>query len=116
MKIVINNCFGGFGLSTKAMLRLRELGSEKAKNYAVLPGEKYSDGSERTYFNDGLDGNYPDIDRTDPLLIKVVKELGDEVNSAFSKLKIVNIPDGIEWEIDNYDGLETVHEKHRSWS
>lgn len=28
----------------------------------------------------------------------------------------VEIPDGIEWELDEYDGLESVHECHRSWS
>ena len=29
--------------------------------------------------------------------------------------KIIEIPDDIEWEIDNYDGIESIHEKHRSW-
>ena len=59
---------------------------------------------------------YPsDIDRTDLDLIDVVKKLGNKANGTFSELKIVEIPDGIEWEISEYDGLETVEEKHRSW-
>jgi len=31
-------------------------------------------------------------------------------------LKIVDIPDGVEWEIEEYDGMEWVAEKHRTWS
>jgi len=55
-------------------------------------------------------------DRTNPLLVKVVEELGKEANNKCSKLKIVEIPNGIEWEIDEYDGVETIDEVHRSWS
>jgi len=31
-------------------------------------------------------------------------------------LKIIEIPEDVDWEVDEYDGLETIHEKHRSWS
>lgn len=54
-------------------------------------------------------------DRTDKDLIKVIEELGDKANGACAKLKIVEIPDGIEYEIDEYDGIETIREKHRTW-
>lgn len=54
-------------------------------------------------------------DRSNPLLIKVVDELGERANGACAQLNIVEIPDGIEWEIDNYDGNESINEKHRSW-
>ena len=57
-----------------------------------------------------------DLERDDPLLIKVVEELGDKADGRFAKLKIVEIPDDVDWEIDEYDGSETVEEKHRSWS
>ena len=30
--------------------------------------------------------------------------------------KIVEIPDGVQWEITEYDGKECIKEKHRSWS
>jgi hypothetical protein len=29
---------------------------------------------------------------------------------------VVEIPDGIEWSIQEYDGLEWVAEKHRTWA
>lgn len=54
-------------------------------------------------------------DRTDPLLVQVVEELGDEASGYLSELKIVEIPDDIEWSIDDYDGMERVEEAHRSW-
>ena len=54
--------------------------------------------------------------RTNADLVWVVEELGRAANGRFAKLKIVEVPDGIEWEIDEYDGVESVHEKHRTWS
>lgn len=57
-----------------------------------------------------------DLNREDPLLIKVVEMLGDKANGRHAKLKIVEIPDGVEYEIDEYDGIESVHEIHRVWS
>jgi hypothetical protein len=30
-------------------------------------------------------------------------------------LEVIDIPDDIEWFISDYDGVETVHEAHRSW-
>jgi hypothetical protein len=58
--------------------------------------------------------NSPD-DRTNPNLIKVVEELNEEANGTCADLKVVVIPDGVEYEIYEYDGNESVHEKHRSW-
>jgi hypothetical protein len=91
MKVVINACHGGFGLSEKAL-----------KMY-------------RAEVNDP-DVDYYDIDRDDPVLVRLVEELGDEVNTRYSELKIVEIPDGIEWTVCEYDGLEWVAEAHRTWS
>ena len=58
-------------------------------------------------------------DRTDPDLIKVVEELGGEhrkgASGRFAKLKIVEIPDGLDWEIDDDDGWETIREKAKKW-
>lgn len=55
-------------------------------------------------------------DRADPLLVQVVEELGEKSYGEFGKLKVVEIPDGTDYEIDDYDGMETIHEKHHSWS
>jgi len=60
--------------------------------------------------------NYRDIPRNDPLLLRVVKELGaKEASGGCALLKIITIPDDVEWEIEEYDGLEHVAEKHRTW-
>lgn len=56
-----------------------------------------------------------DQNRADPLLIQVVEELKEVANGRCADLKIVEIPDGVEWEIDEYDGMEHVAEKHRTW-
>ena len=86
MKVVINKCYGGFSISKEAMELL------------------------------GVDSPYPDIKRNDPALVEVVEKLGDKANGSFSKLKIVEIPDDVEWDIAEYDGLEWVEEVHRTWS
>ena len=55
------------------------------------------------------------IKRDDPRLIKAVEKLKDKANGMSAELKVVKIPDDVEWEIDQYDGLEKIDEKHRSW-
>jgi hypothetical protein len=51
------------------------------------------------------------------LLVEVVVRLGSErASGRLAKLKVIEIPDGIDWILYDYDGIETVHEKHRSWS
>ena len=61
---------------------------------------------------------FPDFrsDRTNPLLIQIIEELGEAANGRFAKLHIVEIPDGIEYEIEEYDGNEHIAEVHRTWS
>ena len=59
--------------------------------------------------------NYGDLKRDDTDLVAVVEELGEGANTIFSELEVVEIPDDINWYIDNYDGIETIHEVHRSW-
>ena len=83
-----------------------------------LPKEKRdADGTYKTYNTEYskicLDTR-PD-ERDDPNLIQVVEELGKEANGQFAELMIVTIPGGIDWEISEYDGMESIEEKHRSW-
>lgn len=54
--------------------------------------------------------------REHPLLIQVVKELKKKANGTVADLKIVTIPDDVDYEIDEYDGREHIAEKHRTWS
>jgi hypothetical protein len=48
-------------------------------------------------------------------LVQVIEELGEEANGSHAKLEVIEIPDGVEYTIDEYDGIESIHEKHRSW-
>ena len=91
MKVVVNKCYGGFGLSQKAYKFLDLMWD----GY----GYKYNDYNKRT----------------DAKLVECVETLGEEASGMLANLKVVEIPDDIEWEIDYYDGIETIHEVHRSW-
>ena len=57
-----------------------------------------------------------DIERNNPLLVRIVEELGEKANGSYACLKIVEIPDDVEWEIEEYDGNEHISEKHRTWA
>jgi len=113
MKVVINQCYGGFDLSDKAFERYFEL-----KGIAFESVLKYGN---RLYFKAGHldDDNYYlseyDIERNDPALVQVVEEMLHEANSQYSSLKVVEIPDDVKWYIDEYDGWEKIHEEHRTW-
>ena len=56
-----------------------------------------------------------DKGRADPILVQVVEELGNAANDRFAQLAVVEIPDGVEFEISEYDGREHVAEAHRTW-
>lgn len=115
MKIVINGCFGGFGLSHRAFLKLREMGNERALKEPDY-GEYWGDGSgPREKWGDETGSFLEDIPRDDPDLIEIVETLGKEADGSCARLKIVEVPDGVEWEISEYDGLEHVAERHRTW-
>lgn len=59
--------------------------------------------------------NVRDMDRHDPLLIQLVEELGEEVNTRYSNLQIIEIPDDADYVIEEYYGLENIAEKCRKW-
>ena len=140
MKVVINACYGGFSLSTAAMVRIAEIKGiklypEKSKkfsfmNYWLVPPEQrpreieteewlQMSYEEKRAHNEAVikvEMDNRNIPRNDPALIQAVEELGTKANGDCARLKVVEIPDGIDWEIEAYDGLEHVAEKHRSWS
>jgi hypothetical protein len=58
---------------------------------------------------------YDNEERTDPDLIEVIERLGDLANGSCAKLAIAEIPDGASFEIDEYDGNESVVPPRQSW-
>jgi hypothetical protein len=130
MKVVINRQYGGFGLSHKAIMRYAELKGiklwpVKTDNYenahiAEDLTDKYLDyltkplNSDGTYKDEDF-WTYYNIPRDDPALVQTVEELGEESYGRHATLKVVEIPDDVKWEIDDYDGMETIDEFHRSW-
>jgi len=147
MKVAINACFGGFGLSEAAYEKLIEWGvpvrkyhnqeqDEKTGLYLDQPlndGEVIFDRELTPLGEDSINDLYykylgkstiycrywdcwTQQSRSHPLIIKVVEELGEKANARCAELKVVEIPDGIEWEIDEYDGIEHIAEKHHTWS
>lgn len=136
MKVVINKCYGGFGLSSKAEALYAEKagikiyrysGSYKQKRTKLAIDEEggiithtFTKDFGETMPDDTKESNkyywsHNDIDRNDPFLVQVVEELGEEANSSFSILQIVNVPDNVNWYIEEYDGNEWVAEQHNTW-
>lgn len=139
MKVVINRCFGGFGLSNIATeLYLKKIGKGcffyKQTRYEHEGGAQYSrttvDDSTclihvqttnigdivNTLLNESYWYDRFDDDRGNKHLIDTIEELGCKASSGdHAELEIVDIPDGVEYTIDDYDGVESIHEVHRSW-
>lgn len=135
MKVAYNACFGGFGLSLKAS-------TEYAKRKGItLTWYKRAEGGYEKVVSDGgkslflLSASIKDLgmsveeipseyfyyksfgeaDRVDPDLISIIEEMGSEANGSCADLRIKNIPDGAAYEIDEYDGNETVVTPRQSW-
>lgn len=113
MKVVINKQYGGFSLSKESVIRLREMGHEMALKHPVYIGEKFDDGS--VLQNDNFDGYLREIPRNDPMLIQVIEEMGDSANGFCATLRIIEIPDDVDFDVEEYDGLEWIAEKRRTW-
>jgi len=120
MKVVINRCHGGFGLSNEAFEILL---ASKGIAFEIQNRDIGFGRNENVYYEAGHlnDDDYYlwDIDfcgdRSDPALVAVVELLGEKANGWASDLKVVEIPDDVEWFIGEYDGMEWVAEQHRTW-
>ena len=136
MKIVLNTCFGGFGLSYKAMALYLAAKGERAyfyvdisnyHNYTKEPRYKRVSISEidssynhrmitcTTKDQGEIIHDYPentfyyrDIPREDPILVFIVETLGAAASGKFAELEVIEIPDGTLYKIDEYDGLESL--------
>ncbi len=85
MKILINRCYGGFGISDEAL----ELYKQKVPLY------EYDNGYH--------------IERTDSILIEIFEEKGSEfVSGPFSDIQLQIIPDNCHYYIEEYDGKEGI--------
>lgn len=128
-KIILNKCFGGFDVSEEAYrLYAKKKGLELYKythcdynvnklRYATENENimvyyytkdfgnnvKISDEDNKKYFL-YLNNRY----REDEILIEVVEELGEKASGRFGNLQIVEIPDNVFYQINEYDGLETI--------
>ena len=140
MKVVINACYGGFGLSHEAVLRYAEIKGitlyvEPTKS-SIVPHAYYTVPKElrmkeishkefltmslpeRIAFNErhAKESLYArDIPRDDPALVQVVEEMGRAADGDCARLEVVEIPDDVAWHIEEYDGNEHVAEDHRTW-
>ena len=116
MKVVINKCFGGFGLSHEGIMRYAELSNT---NIIAVDAEKDDYVRKHYYLNEVSNDNYwasMDLLRNCPYLVQTVEELGNASFGNYAELKVVDVPDDVDWEIGEYDGTEWVAEKHRTWS
>ena len=144
MKIVINKCYGGFSISVEAAKMMAKLGDKQAElelnewnkkqawldyfkakgvwpkdcpqneiRYLEISAKYDSPATFHGYgYVDGFDGGYS---RTSETLVKAVEKLGKKASGQHASLEVIEIPDGIDYYIDEYDGIESVHENHRSW-
>jgi hypothetical protein len=103
-KVVINTCYGGFGLSKQA-----------CELYAERKGLKVGKWNANWGFFENGDFYDREIPREDPILIEIVEELGAAASSQYSDLKVVNVPEDANWGVEEYDGKEWIAETHRTW-
>ena len=85
VKVIYNNCYGGFMLSEEAIDEIKK--RKKLK----------------------LDEEVYELPRHDKDLVSVVEELGDKANGLTSNLEIDFVYSSIN-KIEDFDGLETVVE------
>ena len=107
MKVAYNACYGGFGLSELALAHLAELKGVDLTGMTYDYGE-FSNESRSNVFE------APE-DRTDKDLISTIETLGGRANGMCASLLIKEIPDGAIFEIDAYDGCESVVPPRASW-
>ena len=114
-KVVINDQHGGFGLSHHAKIQYLTL-SGIAYTLQEQPDRDTQHKKGPVIMVNGKEFQDRHIDRDDPILVKIVQEMGNDAHGFFANLKIVEIPAEIDWQVDQHDGLEWISEKHQTWS
>lgn len=83
MQVVINRCYGEFEISPEAERILLETLGEDA---------------------------FYEMERHDPIFVSLVEKMGERANGSFAKLAVEEIADGLDYDIDEYDGFESITE------
>lgn len=114
IKIVINDCYGGFSLSKEALNLL----DDKLAMQGLWLKDK--DGIFLDNFSFGIRKNARTsyLYRSAPALVEVIEELGSEKAShPASWLVVIEIPvDSADyWDIFDYDGKECVYDTRYMW-
>ena len=91
IEVMINECFGGFGFSPEAISKYRKANPEQNPNQ---------------------------IERRDPVMIQIVKEMGKRANGHHALIVIETIPEQYinHYSITSNDGFESVeihYEKYK---
>ena len=135
-KVVINACHGGFGVSWAAMQKIAERKGLVASYFPLNPEIHFQyhktvepddhfvhrvigpravdalpDGDDHEAFV-----GHSNLSRDDADLIATIEEIGEEAASApMARLRVLEIPDDVEFTIEDYDGSERIAETHRTW-
>ena len=113
-RIALCVTYGGFSLSRAAFLRLRELGCAVALAEPDV-GEPWDKSRPDALRRDDQGGFCREIDRDDPLLLRVLDEMGQAAAGTCCKLGVARVPAGVDWELDEHDGHERVAQVHQTW-
>lgn len=133
MKVVINKGFNQFGLSLEALqkmfgsvyvyqhdwlldlyFRQDSLKDRRSRSnnfiYSIYDYGKETlkiDEQHRIYFDT--------MDRSLDKLVSIVEEMGQKAGAYGTSLKVIEIPDDVNWEIEEFDGQERIREVGRIW-
>jgi len=100
-KVVVNDCYGGFGLSRRAIAYLKR---QPEVIELIKQGKIENTGN----INDYIASYFKDTDnRSNPALIRCVEILGRSASGEFANLKIEKFK-GDKFKIAEYDGWESV--------
>lgn len=113
-RVVINRCYGGFGLSFAGKIAYLD----RAGVAYTLEPQADRDTQNRLgprILVDDAEFSDRTLDRSDPALVSVVRDLEAAAAGPFAELRIVKIPADVDWEIADHDGREWVAEAHRRW-
>lgn len=132
-KVILNKCYGGsrpsyaaymyyaqkkgwdiFAYTMDGFHSYRRAEKPSDLRFATFTIKDYGDNPKSfDWENDVLylGGDF----REDPVLIEVVEALGKAASSELSRLVVVEIPADLDYVIDDYDGVETLHQRVEEW-